>query len=606
MGNAAAGNDKKHCCSGRCIEAGDLGHGRPSKEEVVEILRNTAPEDNSAQDDEHYPRSWLTCVRAAQPWTPPSPQSLASPRRLSRNKTLLTERNGKPCPCPGYGLCQDGTCTECMGSSLLQAAPVSPSWARPVGLEALEDTIVRRAGRIYKPLRSSERAFYERLVIVGEEPDMRKFVPVFHGTRKAVEIQAPPRGDPARKYLDLGDVTFGMGRPLTADVRMGTHGPWLIDHELSKEQREECWRKGLQSPSGSLGWEIDNLSTDERSIQTASSLLDCDLGIGTTKSDSQSIRRVVHFVASAGPEFADRVALAFVRQLAAILQFFTSPARRTQFFGSSLLFAYDLSCEDWDCKAIVRMISFANTVSLRTPSVDDSGYVCGLISLIAIFAQLACMGGNFAREVVARRSLVPMDDRKPRAGALIYAMVQQRFCLLLITTANAKEWIFPKGKLEKNETVQAAGMREAKEEAGADTLEVKRILEPRVMVRNGKEGASLRMFSLILAEAVGSPLLAPSPLKAPETPALAPETAVESSVWVDGESGLPKVRAWVPLEHVGGVLTRQWTWCTLQSTWEDLLKAKEGTLSQVFVQDSAHPRISRLESNTSNMELAEI
>jgi 8-oxo-dGTP pyrophosphatase MutT (NUDIX family) len=77
-----------------------------------------------------------------------------------------------------------------------------------------------------------------------------------------------------------------------------------------------------------------------------------------------------------------------------------------------------------------------------------------------------------------------------QSGAIVVRLDGKEPRVLLVTSKrNSRNWIFPKGHIEKGETAEAAALREAKEEAGV----VGRVIGPAGVLEYGFLGFKARV-----------------------------------------------------------------------------------------------------------------
>src|SRR3954468_24258671 len=77
-----------------------------------------------------------------------------------------------------------------------------------------------------------------------------------------------------------------------------------------------------------------------------------------------------------------------------------------------------------------------------------------------------------------------------QAGSIVVRLDGKEPQVLLVTAKrNPKNWIFPKGHIEKGETAEAAALREAKEEAGV----VGKLIGPAGVLEFGFFGVKVRV-----------------------------------------------------------------------------------------------------------------
>jgi 8-oxo-dGTP pyrophosphatase MutT (NUDIX family) len=91
-----------------------------------------------------------------------------------------------------------------------------------------------------------------------------------------------------------------------------------------------------------------------------------------------------------------------------------------------------------------------------------------------------------------------------QSGAIVVRLDGKEPRVLLVTSKrNRRNWIFPKGHIEKGETADAAALREAKEEAGV----VARLIGPAGVVEYRVFGAKARVqyFLAVLVRQAGPP-----------------------------------------------------------------------------------------------------
>jgi phosphohistidine phosphatase len=60
------------------------------------------------------------------------------------------------------------------------------------------------------------------------------------------------------------------------------------------------------------------------------------------------------------------------------------------------------------------------------------------------------------------------DILYPQSAVIPFLVKKKRFKILIITSVKSKQWIFPKGIIEKKMTPQDSALQEAKEEAGVE------------------------------------------------------------------------------------------------------------------------------------------
>ena len=60
------------------------------------------------------------------------------------------------------------------------------------------------------------------------------------------------------------------------------------------------------------------------------------------------------------------------------------------------------------------------------------------------------------------------DIRYPQSAVIPFLVKKNRLKILIITSLKSKQWIFPKGIIEKQMTVQESALQEAEEEAGVE------------------------------------------------------------------------------------------------------------------------------------------
>lgn len=60
------------------------------------------------------------------------------------------------------------------------------------------------------------------------------------------------------------------------------------------------------------------------------------------------------------------------------------------------------------------------------------------------------------------------DVRFPQSAVIPFQVIKNRIKILLITSLRTKQWIFPKGIIEKHLTPQESALQEAAEEAGVE------------------------------------------------------------------------------------------------------------------------------------------
>jgi 8-oxo-dGTP pyrophosphatase MutT (NUDIX family) len=91
-----------------------------------------------------------------------------------------------------------------------------------------------------------------------------------------------------------------------------------------------------------------------------------------------------------------------------------------------------------------------------------------------------------------------------QSGAIVVRLDGKKPRVLLVTAKrNPRNWIFPKGHIEKGETAQAAALREAKEEAGV----VGKLIGPAGVLEYGFMGVNARVeyFLAELTREAGPP-----------------------------------------------------------------------------------------------------
>lgn len=256
-----------------------------------------------------------------------------------------------------------------------------------------ERELFRRNGQVFKPLKTPKRgksttemAFYDWLVTSGGNSALRGFCPAFFGTRSVQELGLPFR-DPSRVCLILEDLAASMRRPAAADLKMGTC-KYMREGLSALEQA--CRReKALQRSSGSLGWMIEGICTDIDGVDVTAEM-------GKAFNHQQAEQAFRRYVQTAGCR-QSRVAAAFHHQLEKLSSWFAAPGRDWQFFNSSLLFVFDQDPQLDEAGqllhperlAIVKMIDFDHAVPLADPSLDQSGYLLGLRTLMSILQQLS-------------------------------------------------------------------------------------------------------------------------------------------------------------------------------------------------------------------------
>jgi 8-oxo-dGTP pyrophosphatase MutT (NUDIX family) len=77
-----------------------------------------------------------------------------------------------------------------------------------------------------------------------------------------------------------------------------------------------------------------------------------------------------------------------------------------------------------------------------------------------------------------------------QSGAIVVRLDGKKPRVLLVTSKrNRRNWIFPKGHIEKGETAEAAALREAKEEAGV----VGKLIGPAGVLEYGFMGVKARV-----------------------------------------------------------------------------------------------------------------
>jgi 8-oxo-dGTP pyrophosphatase MutT (NUDIX family) len=91
-----------------------------------------------------------------------------------------------------------------------------------------------------------------------------------------------------------------------------------------------------------------------------------------------------------------------------------------------------------------------------------------------------------------------------QSGAIVVRLDAKEPRVLLVTAKrNPKNWIFPKGHIEKGETPEAAALREAKEEAGV----VGKLIGPAGVLEYSFLGVKARVeyFLAVLTRETGQP-----------------------------------------------------------------------------------------------------
>jgi 8-oxo-dGTP pyrophosphatase MutT (NUDIX family) len=91
-----------------------------------------------------------------------------------------------------------------------------------------------------------------------------------------------------------------------------------------------------------------------------------------------------------------------------------------------------------------------------------------------------------------------------QSGAIVVRLDGKKPRVLLVTSKrNRRNWIFPKGHIEKGETAEAAALREAKEEAGV----VGKLIGPAGVLEYGFMGVKARVeyFLAELTREAGPP-----------------------------------------------------------------------------------------------------
>jgi 8-oxo-dGTP pyrophosphatase MutT (NUDIX family) len=91
-----------------------------------------------------------------------------------------------------------------------------------------------------------------------------------------------------------------------------------------------------------------------------------------------------------------------------------------------------------------------------------------------------------------------------QSGAIVVRLDGKKPRVLLVTSKrNRRNWIFPKGHIEKGETAEAAALREAKEEAGV----VGKVIGPAGILEYGFMGVKARVeyFLAELTREAGPP-----------------------------------------------------------------------------------------------------
>jgi 8-oxo-dGTP pyrophosphatase MutT (NUDIX family) len=91
-----------------------------------------------------------------------------------------------------------------------------------------------------------------------------------------------------------------------------------------------------------------------------------------------------------------------------------------------------------------------------------------------------------------------------QSGAIVIRLDSKEPRVLLVTSRrNPRKWIFPKGHIEKEETAEAAALREAKEEAGVTG----KLIGPAGVLEYGFFGVKARVeyFLAVLTRETGPP-----------------------------------------------------------------------------------------------------
>lgn len=218
-----------------------------------------------------------------------------------------------------------------------------------------------RWGRfVLKPVQPGTRglrevAFYE---YASNKPKLNAFLCAYHGVVK-----------PDRSYIVLDDVTAGMARPCTLDLKLGVK-TYEEDAPLDKKQREAA----KYPPQAVLGCRIVGMRVwDDETVCLY------DKHWGYSLKDANDLARGLEiYLRDATPEALRRC----LDRLADLKAWLDEP-NDLVFISSSLLFVYDADRPD---DVDVRLIDFAH---VRRDAQRDRGCITGLDTVLSVLDKLA-------------------------------------------------------------------------------------------------------------------------------------------------------------------------------------------------------------------------
>eukprot|EP01102_Stenamoeba_stenopodia_P003700 TRINITY_DN13858_c0_g1_i1.p1 TRINITY_DN13858_c0_g1~~TRINITY_DN13858_c0_g1_i1.p1 ORF type:complete len:680 (+),score=133.80 TRINITY_DN13858_c0_g1_i1:316-2355(+) len=244
--------------------------------------------------------------------------------------------------------------------------------------------MLRSAGKVFKPLSTSEFQFYENIYLQNQCPDLIPFIARYFGRT----YLNTPQG--ISNYLVLEDLTEAYDHPCVCDLKMGTQGHG-DDASLYKVFQQtilcNCTTSAL------LGFRMCGMKVWKPETEN---YVEYNAFWGAMLNEVKVLDALKIFFT--GTTLRVDVITELWTQLGALMTWFVGQ-KMYRFYSSSILFIYEGN-EKLPANPKIRMVDFAHTFRNADENVRDESYLIGLQNLLTTVKLILQMSNPTANQQV--------------------------------------------------------------------------------------------------------------------------------------------------------------------------------------------------------------